>query len=230
MDKTATEAIQHAIGLNINKNSVGKTEEKYFNEIFDDGNINNQNNNQNNAILNHFNDPNDSNSFIPSEAMNYSVSNYENIDETTNNFLEHFIPQTSTEKYPIYAQGLRHCEGQKQRHGKSLELRCHLIDLDEVNPIDVLTLKRFVTDDGEIIHKKITGLCAKCQRKISKTIKQSRNMGMMPHLGQFVIKDAKPELKQTNFHDSIVVSTNADPVTGKTQQTVKQIFSKTIIN
>jgi small subunit ribosomal protein S18 len=35
---------------------------------------------------------------------------------------------------------------------------------------------RFVTDTGKILPRKYTGLCAKHQRAVTKTIKQSRNM------------------------------------------------------
>ena len=35
---------------------------------------------------------------------------------------------------------------------------------------------RYVTDTGKILPRKYTGLCAKHQRAVTKTIKQSRNM------------------------------------------------------
>jgi ribosomal protein S18 len=64
-------------------------------------------------------------------------------------------------------QGLRACPGKLQRRGIKPELRCHKIDLDAVNFVDVLRLKDFMSADGEIMPKKETGLCAKCQRKVS---------------------------------------------------------------
>ena len=56
-----------------------------------------------------------------------------------------------------------------QRHGKTPELRCHLIDLDALNFLDVINLRRFLSDDGEILSRKVTGLCAKCQRQVNVT-------------------------------------------------------------
>jgi small subunit ribosomal protein S18 len=37
-------------------------------------------------------------------------------------------------------------------------------------------MNRFVTDTGKILPRKYTGLCAKHQRAVTKTLKQSRNM------------------------------------------------------
>lgn len=35
---------------------------------------------------------------------------------------------------------------------------------------------RYVTDTGKVLPRKYTGLCAKHQRTVTRTIKQSRNM------------------------------------------------------
>jgi len=37
-------------------------------------------------------------------------------------------------------------------------------------------MSRFVTDTGKILPRKYTGLCAKHQRAVTRTIKHSRNM------------------------------------------------------
>ncbi|MEM7790464.1 MAG: 30S ribosomal protein S18 [Verrucomicrobiota bacterium] len=42
--------------------------------------------------------------------------------------------------------------------------------------LDVEQLSRFVTDTGKILPRKITGLSAKHQRRITNRIKQARNM------------------------------------------------------
>ena len=59
-----------------------------------------------------------------------------------------------------------------------------IVDLDEINYLDILTLRRFLSDDSEIMGGKHSGLCAKCQRKVAKTIKRARNYGIVPHLGR----------------------------------------------
>ena len=208
--------IQKAIGADANEVSVGKKEEAYYDATFDDTNGNAE-------VAAHFTDVAEINPYVPVSAFNYAIPDFTPSDDLSNSFLEEFIPNTSPEKFPIHNQGLRHCEGKRQRHGKSKELRCHLIDLDDLHVTDVTTLKRFVTDDGEILSKRITGLCAKCQRQVASTIKHARNMGMMPHLGQFVIKDAKPQFKPTNFHDLVTYTVNSE------KKQVRRVESKTIV-
>jgi ribosomal protein S18 len=40
--------------------------------------------------------------------------------------------------------------------------------MDEFHYLDVLAMRRFMSDDSEILPKRITGLCSRCQRKVSK--------------------------------------------------------------
>lgn len=50
---------------------------------------------------------------------------------------------------------------------------------------DVETLKRFITDRGKIIPRRVTGISAKFQRYLTTAIKQARYIGLLP----FVTKD-----------------------------------------
>lgn len=61
---------------------------------------------------------------------------------------------------------MRACPGKLQRHGVSGELRCHKIDLDALNHMDVMTLRKYLSADAEIMSRRKTGLCAKCQRQV----------------------------------------------------------------
>ncbi len=45
---------------------------------------------------------------------------------------------------------------------------------------DAQTLKYFITDRGKIIPRRISGNCAKHQRKVSTAIKRSRMIALMP--------------------------------------------------
>jgi len=139
---------------------------------------------------------------LPEEYLNYSVP-WRNVEEFPDPMLEKFVPKTSPELYRHDRQGLRACPGKLQRRGPKPELRCHLIDLDDLNYLDVVTLKRFLSDDSEILGKKHTGLCAKCQRKVAKTIKRARNFGLVPHLGEYVLSDSRPlqRGKGVQYHD-----------------------------
>lgn len=150
---------------------------------------------------------------IPEEHLNYTVP-WRQKEEFPHDMLDKFLPRTSKELFRKDAQGDRACSGKMQRSGPAGQLKCHLLDLDELNHLDVLTLRRFLSDDGEILGKKQTGLCSKCQRAVAKTIKRSRNYGIVPHLGEFVIQDARPLTSQGAFHESVVS---------------KHYFSKTVL-
>lgn len=45
---------------------------------------------------------------------------------------------------------------------------------------DVKLLKRFVTDQGKIIPRRVTGSSAKMHRELVRAIKQARNIALMP--------------------------------------------------
>lgn len=46
---------------------------------------------------------------------------------------------------------------------------------------DVDLLKRFVSDRGKILPRRVTGTSAKYQRKLTKAIKRSRQMALLPY-------------------------------------------------
>ena len=41
--------------------------------------------------------------------------------------------------------------------------------------------RRFITDRGKIIPRRISGNCAKHQRKVTKAIKRARHMALLPY-------------------------------------------------
>jgi small subunit ribosomal protein S18 len=49
-----------------------------------------------------------------------------------------------------------------------------------LNYKDVDALKRFTTDRGKILPRRITGTCAKHQRKLSREIKRARAIALLP--------------------------------------------------
>lgn len=54
--------------------------------------------------------------------------------------------------------------------------------VDEVDYKEVNYLKRFMTDRGKIAPRRMTGLCPKHQRDVSKCIKKSRVIGLVPYV------------------------------------------------
>ena len=46
---------------------------------------------------------------------------------------------------------------------------------------DVNKLKRYVSERGKILHRRITGNCAKHQRALTVAIKRARHIALMPY-------------------------------------------------
>ena len=46
---------------------------------------------------------------------------------------------------------------------------------------DVDTLKKYVTERGKILPRRITGTCAKHQRAITLAVKRARHIALMPY-------------------------------------------------
>ena len=46
---------------------------------------------------------------------------------------------------------------------------------------DVATLKRYVSERGKILPRRITGTCAKHQRALTVAIKRARHVSLMPY-------------------------------------------------
>ena len=45
---------------------------------------------------------------------------------------------------------------------------------------DPALLRRFITERGKIVPRRISGVCAKNQRKLAQAIKRARNIGLLP--------------------------------------------------
>ena len=46
---------------------------------------------------------------------------------------------------------------------------------------DVSTLRKYVSEGGKILPRRITGTCAKHQRELTKAIKRARHVALMPY-------------------------------------------------
>ena len=49
---------------------------------------------------------------------------------------------------------------------------------------DAMKLKRYLTDRGKILPRRITGTCARHQRFLTHAIKQSRCVGLLPYIAE----------------------------------------------
>ena len=54
----------------------------------------------------------------------------------------------------------------------------------KIEYLDHQLLGRFITDRGKIVPSRISGTCARHQRKLAKVIKRARNIGLLPFLVQ----------------------------------------------
>lgn len=54
----------------------------------------------------------------------------------------------------------------------------------EIDYKDTETLRRFITERGKILPRRITGVCAHFQRKLALAIKRSRHMALLPFVGE----------------------------------------------
>ncbi|NLW21767.1 MAG: 30S ribosomal protein S18 [Tissierellia bacterium] len=53
--------------------------------------------------------------------------------------------------------------------------------VEHIDYKDVSTLKKYVTERGKIIPRRISGNCAKHQRELTKAIKRARQIALMPY-------------------------------------------------
>ncbi len=53
--------------------------------------------------------------------------------------------------------------------------------IDYIDYKDVGKLRRFITERGKILPRRITGNCAKHQRELTRAIKRARNIALLPY-------------------------------------------------
>ena len=52
--------------------------------------------------------------------------------------------------------------------------------IDDINYKDIRLLNAFISERGKITPRRITGVCAPHQRRLSEAIKQARNIALLP--------------------------------------------------
>jgi len=53
--------------------------------------------------------------------------------------------------------------------------------VDVIDYKDVKRIRRFVTEQGKILPRRITGTCAHHQRMLTRAIKRARNLALLPY-------------------------------------------------
>ena len=75
----------------------------------------------------------------------------------------------------------------QQRKGGRRRRKVDLIaanHIDYVDYKDVDLLKRFISERGKILPRRVTGTSAKNQRKVANAIKRARIMGLLPFVAE----------------------------------------------
>lgn len=72
-------------------------------------------------------------------------------------------------------------KSKKKKQFKPMDLKCPFKGPAEISYKDVYRLKKFITTRGRIISPERTGVCPRCQKKLSKEIKKARFLALLPY-------------------------------------------------
>ena len=72
----------------------------------------------------------------------------------------------------------------KRRGGRRRKKVCVFCgkENNEINYKDTAKLKKYVSERGKILPRRITGTCAKPQRALTSAIKRARHVALMPYV------------------------------------------------
>lgn len=72
----------------------------------------------------------------------------------------------------------------KEKFFRKKSCRFCLDKTERIDYKDVIRLKRFITEKGKIMPNRLTGNCAKHQRKIAVAVKRARYIALLPYVGE----------------------------------------------
>ena len=79
------------------------------------------------------------------------------------------------------ADGARRRPGNGMRRRKKVCAYC-FEEGKSIDYKDVASLKKFISERGQILPRRITGTCAKHQRELTVAIKRARHIALMPYV------------------------------------------------
>jgi len=68
----------------------------------------------------------------------------------------------------------------KKKFFKKKVCRLSLKIIEAIDILEVEKVSKFLTEKGKMVPRRISGNCAKCQRALSRKIKQMRYVGILP--------------------------------------------------
>lgn len=72
----------------------------------------------------------------------------------------------------------------KQRMGRRKVCFFTKNKITSIDYKDIELLKRFISANGKIIPRRVTGTSAKYQRMLATAVKRARQMGLLPYVGE----------------------------------------------
>lgn len=70
--------------------------------------------------------------------------------------------------------------GKKQYFRRRKVCRFCVEKVDDINYKDVRMLSSFITEKGKIVPRRLSGVCAPHQRRLTEAVKQARNIALLP--------------------------------------------------
>jgi small subunit ribosomal protein S18 len=83
------------------------------------------------------------------------------------------------------AKGGAAAGGKKQYFRRKKVCKFCVDKIDNINYKDVKLIGQFVADRGKIIPRRISGVCAPHQRRLSEAIKKARNIALLPFAAEY---------------------------------------------
>ena len=85
-----------------------------------------------------------------------------------------------------YNRGERPDSPMKRRGGRRRKKVCVFCgkENNEIDYKDVAKLRKYVSERGKILPRRITGTCAKHQRAVTGAIKRARHLALMPYTAE----------------------------------------------
>lgn len=84
----------------------------------------------------------------------------------------------SSSDYPV--------EPRESRKRRTSQRRCPFMAAGwkKIDYKDIETIRRFITEKGKILPRRITGVSAKFQRLLAQAVKQARYIGILPFVSE----------------------------------------------
>ncbi|CAM9894084.1 unnamed protein product [Heterosigma akashiwo] len=142
--------------------------------------------------------------FTSEKHPEYSLEEERGPEEDTAAWFERLQDQAFPAEDPDVL--VERCPGGRQGKG-ARPPTCTLVDLAHLHPTNLPILSKFLMSSGMIMSKKQSGLCSKCQRKVARSIKASRHLGLLPFVADVEIADLDPRAQVYQYRSKATSKT-----------------------